>query len=218
MLDSLITFLTDVILPLGPWGVFLASLIEEIIAPIPSAVVMLGGGFLFVRGPFGLDTTMQVITHVALPAALGVAIGSLVIYSIARYASNTILVSWGKLFGISNADINTAHEYFSNSGRDDLAVFIARVIPVVPAVVIAIGAGLIRMPLKRYMSISILGTMIRAFILGVIGWQSGELYITYAHTIQSWEHIMWVIVALFILGVMIRFYTRKARNRQHGNL
>lgn len=218
MLASILEFLTNTLLPLGPSGVFLASIIEEVIAPIPSALVMLGSGFLFVRGPVGLDTLMRLVTHVALPAALGVAIGSLVVYSIARYAGTALLIKWGYIFGVSESDITKAHEYFSQSKRDDVAVFVARVIPVVPAVVIALGAGLIQMPVLRYLSISIVGTVIRAFILGAIGWQSGELYVTYADKISVWENVMWALLGILFVYGIVRLYKRKHNKEQHGDI
>lgn len=218
MLASILEFLTNTLLPLGPSGVFLASIIEEVIAPIPSALVMLGSGFLFVSGPVGLDTLMRLVTHVALPAALGVAIGSLVVYSIARYAGTALLIKWGYIFGVSESDITKAHEYFSQSKRDDVAVFVARVIPVVPAVVIALGAGLIQMPILRYLSISFVGTVIRAFILGAIGWQSGELYVTYADKLSVWENVMWALLGILFVYGIVRLYKRKHNKEQHGDI
>lgn len=219
MLASILEFLTSTLLPLGPFGVFLASIIEEVIAPIPSALVMLGSGFLFVHGPVGIDTLLRLFTHVALPAAFGVAVGSLVVYSIARYAGTALLVKWGYIFGVSESDITKAHDYFSQSKRDDVAVLVARVIPVVPAVVIALGAGLIQMPVVRYLSISIVGSIIRAFILGAIGWQSGELYVTYADKISAWENVIWAILGILFVYGIVRLYKRKHNNQeQHGNI
>lgn len=220
MLASILEFLTNTLLPLGPSGVFLASIIEEVIAPIPSALVMLGSGFLFVNGPFSFDALVRLFTHVALPAALGVAIGSLVVYSIARYAGTALLIKYGYIFGVSESDITKAHEYFSQSKRDDVAVFIARVIPVVPAVVIALGAGLIRMPVLRYLSISFAGTIIRAFILGAIGWQTGELYVLYADKIKAWENVMWVVLGVLCVYGLVRLYKRKhnIKKEEHGNI
>ncbi|PIR38193.1 MAG: hypothetical protein COV34_01065 [Candidatus Zambryskibacteria bacterium CG10_big_fil_rev_8_21_14_0_10_42_12] len=218
MLESILHFLTETVLPLGPFGVFVASLIEEIIAPIPSALVMLGSGFLFVDGSVALQSILRLVTHVAIPVALGVAIGSLVVYSIARYAGTALLLKWGTIFGISESDVEKAHAYFKDSKRDDVAVFVARVIPVVPAVVIAVGAGLIEMPVVRYLVISVLGTFIRALILGAIGWQVGSVYTEYAMVIARWEKVIWVMIGAILIYGIVRLYQRKQKNQSYGNI
>ena len=41
MINNLILFIRDFLLPYGAIGVFLATVVEEIIAPIPSALVHL---------------------------------------------------------------------------------------------------------------------------------------------------------------------------------
>jgi len=212
MIESLIVFLHNTVLPWGPGGVFVAALLEEIIAPIPSALVMLGSGFLFVEGPLSMSTLGVLVTHVAIPIALGVAIGSIVVYAIARYAGIPVLKRWGHVLGISDHDIDKAHTYFSESTSDDWLVFIARVIPVVPAVVIALGAGLIRMPFWRYMVLSVIGTLLRASILGAIGWQVGEVYIEYADIFARWERV--VLIGMIVLGAGLGLYMfMRARRR-----
>lgn len=210
MIHDLFLFLEQHILPLGPLGVFIASLIEEIIAPIPSALIMLGSGFIFVKGSFSLMTILDVFYYVALPAALGVALGSLVVYGIARYIGVEILIRWGTFFGVTHSMVERAQIYFRESKKDDVAVFVARIIPVVPAVVIALGAGLIKMPVVRYLVISGVGTFIRASILGLIGWKVGAVYVEYAEIIGRWEdYILVGILVIVIAGLVYARYTHK---------
>jgi len=215
MIESLIFFLNNTLLPFGPIGVFGASLIEEIIAPIPSALVMLGSGFLFLPQGFELSSIWKLISHVALPISLGVALGSLVVYSIARFAGLPLLYKYGYVLGINKEDLIKAENYFSESKKDELIIFTARVIPIVPASVIAVSAGLIKMPVYRYLLISILGTFIRAFILGAIGAEVGALYLKYAEEINKWEHLILIILLISILILVIYLLIRKHK-KQYG--
>lgn len=210
MIGELIVFLEETLLPLGPFGVFSASFIEEVIAPIPSAVVMLTGGFLYVTGESWVAVIGDILYFVAIPAALGVSLGSLVVYGIARYIGIDALVTWGKVFGIRHEDGERARAYFNESKKDEILVFVARVIPVIPASLIALGAGLIEMPVKRYLIISVVGTLIRASILGFIGWQVGEVYVAYAHIIDEFENYILMALGTICLGSLLYIrYKRK---------
>ena len=211
MIHNLLIFLEQYVLPFGPAGVFLASFIEEVVAPIPSAVIMLMSGFLFIKGTLSLALLFDVFYLVALPAALGVSVGSLVVYGLARHVGIQVLVRWGKYIGITEAMIEKAQAYFKDSKKDEWLVFIARIIPVVPAVAIALGAGLIRMNVWRYLAISFVGTVIRAYILGIVGWQVGEVYTTYAEIIGRWEkYALIIIIASVVSGILyIKFKNKK---------
>ena len=91
MIENLTHYLELYVLPLGPLGVFLASVAEEVVAPVPSALVMMTAGFVFVSGPVGFGSILKIVLHVALPAALGVTLGSLWIYGIAYWGGKVYL-------------------------------------------------------------------------------------------------------------------------------
>ena len=105
MIEYLINFLQTSVLPWGAVGVFVASVIEEIIAPIPSALVMTMSGFLLVTGPISVKAVLALIFKVAIPAALGVTLGSYFIYFIARFGGKIVIEKWGKYIGLYWADI-----------------------------------------------------------------------------------------------------------------
>ena len=49
MFTEMIIYLETILMVYGPLGVFLASIIEEIIAPIPSTLVIMGTSFLILN-------------------------------------------------------------------------------------------------------------------------------------------------------------------------
>jgi membrane protein YqaA with SNARE-associated domain len=78
MLNEIIVSLYNFFLDYGSLGVFLGSFLEEIIAPIPSTIVIIGSSF-FIMGadPLNLEGFIKLLLYVSIPASLGLTLGSL---------------------------------------------------------------------------------------------------------------------------------------------
>ena len=202
MIEYLINFLQINILPWGALGVFVASVIEEVIAPIPSPLIITMSGFLFVTGPLSWSTIYALIFKVAIPAALGVTLGSYTIYFIARFGGKFFIEKWGKYIGLYWTDIEKFQNRLSGTRRDEIFIGIARVIPFVPSVAISAFCGILEMNVFKYFIISFVGVFFRGIILGILGWQVGNVYEKYAQTISSIENTV-LISTVFVIGVFI---------------
>lgn len=200
MIETLIHFLQENILPFGALGVFLASVIEEVFAPIPSALIMTMSGFIFIPEGFSLVSLSKLIFVVALPAALGVTLGSYFIYFIARFGGRLIIEKFGKYVGLYLSDIEKLEQKMSGTSKDELLIGTARVIPIVPSVAISAFCGIIEMNVFKYFYITLAGTFVRGLILGGIGWQAGNVYEKYAALIQDLEK--WILLST-ILGLIV---------------
>ncbi len=212
MIEYLIHFLQINILPWGALGVFVASVIEEVIAPIPSPLIITMSGFLFVTGPLSWSVIYALIFKVSIPAALGVTLGSYTIYFIARFGGKFFIEKWGKYIGLYWADIEKFQNRLSGTRRDEIFIGIARVIPFVPSVAISAFCGILEMNIFKYFIISFTGVFFRGIILGVLGWQVGNVYGKYAQTISSVENAV-LISTIFIIGVFIML---KYKSRPKG--
>lgn len=209
MIESLIGFLQANILPLGIFGVFLASVIEEVIAPIPSALIITMSGFLFVSGDWSLSTMFALIFRVAIPAALGVTIGSYTVYFIARYGGKILIERWGKYIGLYWSDIERLQNYFSGTKRDDWIIGGARALPFFPSVAISAFCGVIQMNPVKYFFISFIGVFFRGIILGIVGWQVGNVYVKYAELISSIENMVLIsTVFTFIVFIVLKYRSK----------
>jgi len=202
MIDGLVQFLQTSILPWGAAGVFVASVIEEVIAPIPSALIMTISGFLFVTGPISLKAILALIFKVAIPAALGVTLGSYVIYYAAKFGGKFLIEKWGKYLGLYWADIEKLQTHFNGTRRDELLIGLARIIPFVPSVAISAFCGILEMNVFRYFVVSFVGVFFRGIVLGAVGWQVGNVYEKYAQIISSIENTV-LISTLFAVSVFI---------------
>lgn len=210
MLTSIIAYLESVVLPLGAPGVFLASIIEEVIAIIPSPIVQMGAGFLFLGGePVSPASLTTLVVVVMVPAAFGVAFGSLPIYYAAYYGGKPIIERFGKFVSVTWRDVEDAQERFAATSREELFIFICRSLPILPSVVISAFSGTVRLSIRTYLIYSFLGTLVRAAILGVLGWQLGALYHTYATHVDRLEKVGLVIFAFGICYFFYRARTKK---------
>lgn len=188
----------------GPLGIFIASIVEEIIAPIPSTLVIMSTSFLMFKGTvISADSVFKLFTNIVLPASAGVTLGSLLIYSIGYFLGKPFLERWGKFLGVSWEDIEKAQDKFKSSSSDDLLLFILRAIPIVPSVAISVFCGFIRFNIKNYIIITFLGTLVRSFILGFIGWQFGSMYQTAAAEISYLEEIGLAVIIIVVAVYLI---------------
>lgn len=208
--DLILNFVQTHILPLGGIGVFFASIFEEIVAPIPSTVVIFGAGLLFISGPVDLEEIIRLFAIVVFPAAAGVTLGSLFVYGIAYYAGRPILLKWGKWLGLSWGDVEKLQEKFAKGTFDDWALLFLRAIPILPSVAISAFCGLVRFPIKPYLICTFLGTAVKATFLGLAAWQFGELYADYAKLLLTSEKIvLGFVVIVLILFMVGRFLNSK---------
>ncbi len=209
MIESFIEFLTHIILPWGALGVFVASVIEEVIAPIPSALIMTMSGFFFIKGAVSLEAILSLVFKVAIPGALGVTLGSYVIYFVAKYGGKFVIEKWGKYFGLFWSDIEKIKSKLDGTKRDEILIGGARVLPIVPSVAISAFCGIVSMNKTKYFLITFIGTFFRGILLGIIGWQAGNVYEKYAETISHIEDLVLISTIL----VIIIFVVLKYKNR-----
>jgi len=213
MIEELIFILQTSFLPLGAVGVFLASFIEEVIAPIPSSIVTITAGFLFLSGPVTTSFIWRMIMIVVLPTALGMTLGSIVIYCIGYFGGKPIIVRWGRFLGVSWSSVESFQERLQKGKKDEIILLIVRMIPLVPSVVIGLVAGLVRYKIKTFIVITFIGSAVRAVGLACIGWLVGATYYQYADLIGRFEYVGLVIIVVLSVGLYILYrYKHKKRH------
>lgn len=204
MFTEMIIYLETLLMVYGPLGVFLASIIEEIIAPIPSTLVIMGTSFLILnKQVISLDAFLTMFIYVVLPASLGITVGSLVVYSITYFAGKPFLERWGKYLGVSWKDVEKTEKRFDTANSVNLLLFTVRAVPVIPSVAINAFCGFVRFEIKKYLIITFFGSLVRATLLGFIGWQLGNLYQSAAAEIANLEQISLIIIIIAILAFII---------------
>lgn len=204
MFEELILYLESMLLAYGPIGVLMGSIVEEIIAPIPSTLIIMGTSFIVLKGAaINPETLITLFTGVVLPASVGVTIGSAVIYILSYYMGKEFIDRWGKYLGVSWENITKAQKRFEKGRSDEILLFTVRAVPVVPSIAINVFCGFIRFDIKKFLVITFIGTMVRAFILGFLGWQFGSLYQSISTQISYLEELSLTVIVVIVLVYLL---------------
>jgi membrane protein DedA with SNARE-associated domain len=148
-------------------GVFLLCLIETIVPPIPSEVILPLAGMRAANGPLGLP-------GVVIAATAGSMAGNTIWYFAARAIGldrlRTFLARHGRWLGIDWRDIERVRGLFDRFGGG--IVFTGRMVPAIRTFV-SIPAGVVRMPRPRFLIWSTLGTSLFAAAFAAAGYWAG---------------------------------------------
>lgn len=216
MIEKLVSILQSIVLEYGAVGVFFAALIEEVIAPIPSAIVPLTAGFFLLPAhQTFLETTTGMALIVALPIALGLTLGSFFVYFVGFFGGKPIIIKWGTWFGLHWNEIESIEKKLTHGRRDEVVLFVLRAVPIVPNAAISGFCGLVHYPFRSFVIVTLFGSFVRAFILGIIGWQAGEAYAAYAEIISTMEKYIFAVLLIFVAMILGWIYFSKRGSKQN---
>lgn len=191
LVDKLIHFLEQLseYVPVELFALF-GSFIEELIAPIPSPVVMTLSGTMVAAN----NSPFWYLFVVAMIAALGKTIGASVLYFVADRTEDVILSKAGRFIGVSHKQVEQVGNRFKGSPRDYLTLLVIRSTPVIPSAPISLIAGLIALPLKLFVVSTFFGTIVRDFIFLYIGYTGISAAAEIADGIEGANSIVTIIL------------------------
>lgn len=214
MIAELVIFLEELIRHLGVGGVLMASFVEEIVAPLPSPLVMTASGFFLLEGEISPDFLLALVFLIAIPYAVGVTLGSFILFGLFHKFGEDAVKRWGGWFGISWNKVEEIRNKMKGSRWDEATLFFLRVVPLVPSVTLSSVSGLVRMKLLNYTLITLFGVAIRAGIFATLGWYLGGAYRKYAETIGEVESVIgYTFLFLFVIILIAMFIYTQARNK-----
>jgi membrane protein DedA with SNARE-associated domain len=203
LMEFLSGFCIDIISTIGYPGVFFLMVLESMIVPIPSELVMPFAGFLISRGDFSF-------LFVIIASSLGSIVGSLISYYIGKYGGNRLVMRYGKYLLLDAEDLLRTEEWFNKRG--EYTIFISRFIPVVRHL-ISIPAGIGNMNLKRFTIYTITGASLWNFILTYSGYLLGK---NWSKIEQYTEPFSVTVAALLLLGFVFTAY-RHIKHKKFTN-
>ena len=215
MLDSLLSFAQVLFVSVGPWGVLALGFLQEVIPPIPSTLVTVSAGFFFLEGTaLSWAAFLKLFLYVGLPIAVGLSLGSLIIYGIVYWGGKPIVVKYGKYVGVSWNEIEKMQLYMEGHTWDDVLLFTARAFPLMPSIAINVFCGLVRWRPIPFFLHTFFGTIVRSMWSGFIGWQFGNLYLGYSTVVEGTQNIILVVCALAL--VVFLYYHKKKKDKQNA--
>lgn len=152
----------------GYAGIFLLSLAETIIVPLPSELILPVAGMRAANGPLGIG---GVIAASSAGSMTGNAIWYLAARSVGLVRLQQFINSHGRWLGIEWRDVEQVRRLFGRFGP--AIVFAGRLLPGVRTFV-SIPAGVARMPILPFMIWSSVGTAIFAATFAGAGYVAGK--------------------------------------------
>lgn len=175
------------------------AFIEEVVAPIPSPLVMGTAGSIAQAQGRGLSFLLVL----AIIGSVGKTLGGYLMYFIADKAEDLVLGKFGKFFGITHKEIEGIGKYFNGGFRDDFVLFLIRLAPVVPSAPVSLVCGLIKINPRTFLVSTFAGTIIRNLFflyLGFVGLSSVDAATRGLENLESLvQTLIFVAGGLFLL-------------------
>ncbi len=200
MFDSLGQWAADVLAALGSFGLLFLMLAENLFPPIPSEAILPLAGFLVGRGELG---GVQAVAA----ATAGSVLGALILYALGRWGGRAVMLRYGRLLRVKEADLDRAEGWFDKYG--DAVVFFARMVPLARSVV-SIPAGMLEMPVLRFTFLTTLGSALWNTLLVGAGWFLGANWERVSAIVGSISNAV-LIVAVVAIVVLAIYWLRRPR-------
>ncbi len=209
LLSSLNSTVEQLVSQWGYAGIFAAMVLENVIPPIPSEVIMPLAGFYVGQGKLNF-------LLVVLAGLLGTVVGALPWYGIGRLVNEERLKHWvarhGRWVGVSPRELDDSRAWFLRHGA--AVVFWGRLIPAIRTL-ISVPAGVELMPFGPFLFWTTAGSLIWNLALTAAGWALGNHWQQVLTAIKPVEGVVNKLLALVVLAVVVwlgrRIWRRRAR-------
>jgi len=186
----------------GQLSVFIGVMIEQIIVPIPSPMIIMGAGAILISPGLSIPNAfIQILWIIVLPGTVASTLGSYIGYLISFYGGKALVVRFQRFLGVDWKKIENLERRFRGK-KEALMIFLSRAIPVFPISLVSIFAGLLRIPIRPFTLYTFLGSIFRCFFLAFFGWWIGATYEKVATRLDSVET---VISILMLIGMGAAF-------------
>jgi membrane protein DedA with SNARE-associated domain len=186
----------------GQLSVFIGVMIEQIIVPIPSPLIIMGAGAILISPDLTISKAfLQILWIIVLPGTIASTLGSYIGYLISYYGGKALVVRFQRFLGADWNQIENLEKRFRGK-KEALSIFLTRAIPVFPISLVSIFAGLLRIPIRPFTLYTFLGSIFRCFFLAFFGWWIGATYEKAATHLDSVETIVSI---LMLIGMGVAF-------------
>ncbi|GAB2760219.1 hypothetical protein GCM10027199_38170 [Amycolatopsis magusensis] len=185
---------------LGGVGAAVIVGLDNLFPPIPSELVLPLAGFSASQGTFSLAEALIWTT-------LGSVVGAVIVYYLgALLGRERCRALICKIPLVKGSDFDKTEKWFAKHGTK--AVFFGRMIPLFRSM-ISLPAGIEKMPVWKFLSLTTLGSLIWNTIFVVAGYLLGANW----HIMEEYAGIFQkVVIGLVVLAVVV-FVVKRLKNR-----
>ncbi len=197
----------------GQLSVFVGVMIEQIIVPIPSPLIIVGAGAILVSPGLSVPNAfLQIFWIIVLPGAIASTLGSYIGYMISYYGGKSLVLRFQRFLDVDWEEIGNLEKRFQGK-KEAIAIFFSRAIPVFPISLVSIFAGLLRVPLKPFTVYTFLGSTFRCCFLASVGWWIGATYEKVATRLNSTETFVSILMLIGMVGVLAYLYYKLRKKK-----
>jgi membrane protein DedA with SNARE-associated domain len=188
---------------------FVGSFVEEVLAPIPSPIIMTATGSIAAAQ----EKAMWYLLVLSLIGAFGKTIGAVLVYFIADKAEDILIGRFGKIIGVSHAEVEALGKKFKGTWKDVFLLLFLRALPIMSSAVVSVCSGVIKIRMRTYLIATFLGTIIRDFFYLYVGFTGIETLHRLVDGFDSIESIIQAVIAILIV-VFIGWIAWKRKMRE----
>lgn len=194
LVGNMFTWIAGVINTIGILGIFLIMVLEYIIAPIPSELVLPFSGWLIAKGKFHF-------LPVILASTAASYFGSMLLYFIGAKGGRTFIEKYGKYFFLSEQHLESAENLFAKYGH--FIIFAGRMLPGIRTIV-SFPAGLVYMDKIKFSIYTIAGSLLWNCGLIGVGFLLGENWMKVSHIISHFEIPLLLTAVVILLWILYK--------------
>ncbi len=213
MISEIMNWIMELMKANGQLSVFIGVMIEQIIVPIPSPLIIMGAGAILISPVLSIPHAfLRILWTIVLPGAIASTLGSYIGYMISYHGGKALVLRFQRVLGVDWEEIGNLEKRFQGK-KEAIAIFLSRAIPVFPISLISIFAGLMRVPLRSFTVYTFLGSIFRCFFLAFVGWWIGATYEKVAARLNSAETLVSILMLTAMVGVLAYLYYKLRRKK-----
>jgi len=190
----------------GQLSVFIGVMIEQVIIPIPSPMIVMGAGAILISPDLSIPNgILQILWIIVLPGAIASTLGSYIGYTISYYGGKALVIRLERFLGVDWNQIEKLEKRFQGK-KVAWSLILARAIPAFPLSLVSVFAGLLRIPIKPFTLYTFIGSILRILFLGFVGWWIGATYEKVASHLDILETIISVLMLIAMGGILGYLY------------
>jgi membrane protein DedA with SNARE-associated domain len=195
---------------LTSWGyaaLILFGFLEAACIPISSEITFGFAGVLAYQGHLNLALVIII-------GSLAELAGSYASYAVGRIGGKPLVSKIGRYVLVTESDVDRAERFLAGKGA--WAVPVGRMLPFIRAFTSIVG-GLVRIPAARFGVLSLIGTVVYATALSLIGYGLGSAWQSVNHGLTDAGYILFALVVVAIAG-FIAYRFRQVRKETRNGL
>lgn len=190
--------------------VFFGSFLEEVISPIPSALIMgTAGSLALVHGD-----ALWYLLVLALVGNVGKTLGAWFYYFLGDKLEDFFVKKVTRWFGVRHQDLeNIGKRFVGHHWKDGGTLFLLRLIPPFPTTPVSITAGIIKMDLRVFLLATYAGNFLKDLVYLYIGYAGLARLHTLWRSLDTVKTAVDIAVVVVIAGFLFILFTKRGSGR-----